>query len=95
MGKVYAEIDDRLRTFIEAQQMFFVATAPSGSEGHVNLSPKRPGILTDTRTQDDSLRGFCGERYRDRCSSPPEQADRYHAVRLRRSSQHRSTAWTR
>ncbi len=40
MGKVYAEIDDKLRTFIEAQQMFFVATAPSGSEGHVNLSPK-------------------------------------------------------
>lgn len=40
MGKVYLEIDDRLRAFIEAQRMFFVATAPSGDGGHVNLSPK-------------------------------------------------------
>ena len=40
MGKVYAEIDDGLRTFIEAQHMFLVGTAPSGSEGHINLSPK-------------------------------------------------------
>src|SRR5262249_23315363 len=39
MGKVYAAIDDKLRTFIEAQQMFFVATAPSNG-GHINLSPK-------------------------------------------------------
>src|SRR5580704_14831610 len=34
------EIDSRLREFIEAQQMFFVATAPSGAKGHVNVSPK-------------------------------------------------------
>jgi hypothetical protein len=40
MGKVYAGIDGRLRDFIEAQRMFFVATAPSGADGHVNLSPK-------------------------------------------------------
>ncbi len=26
--------------FIESQNMFFVATAPSASDGHVNLSPK-------------------------------------------------------
>src|SRR5690349_24929797 len=38
--KVYEQIDWRLRTFIDAQQMFFVATAPSGSDGHVNVSPK-------------------------------------------------------
>ena len=28
------------KQFIEAQKMFFVATAPSGSDGHINLSPK-------------------------------------------------------
>ncbi len=40
MGKLYEEIDDRLRGFIEAQHVFFVATAPAGPSGHVNLSPK-------------------------------------------------------
>ncbi len=40
MGKVLEHIDDRLRAFIEAQQIYFVATAPSGPGGHVNLSPK-------------------------------------------------------
>jgi hypothetical protein len=40
MGKIYELIDDRLREFIEAQPVYFVATAPSGDEGHVNLSPK-------------------------------------------------------
>jgi hypothetical protein len=34
------EIDSRLRDFLESQPMFFVATAPSGPGGHVNLSPK-------------------------------------------------------
>jgi hypothetical protein len=40
MAKVFEHIDDKLRAFIEAQPMFFVATAPSGDGGHVNLSPK-------------------------------------------------------
>jgi hypothetical protein len=40
MGKLYPDIDDRLRAFIEAQHLFFVATAPLGAVGHVNLSPK-------------------------------------------------------
>lgn len=40
MGLVLDHIDDRLRQFIENQRVFFVATAPSGSHGHVNLSPK-------------------------------------------------------
>jgi hypothetical protein len=41
--KLHERIDGRLREFIEAQAMFFVATAPSGPEGHVNLSPKGMG----------------------------------------------------
>ncbi|WP_374544494.1 pyridoxamine 5'-phosphate oxidase family protein [Rhodoblastus sp.] len=38
MAKRHEGIDDRLRAFIEAQKIFFVATA--GPEGRVNLSPK-------------------------------------------------------
>jgi Pyridoxamine 5'-phosphate oxidase len=40
MGKVYTGLDERLRQFISAQPVFFVATAPSGDGGHVNVSPK-------------------------------------------------------
>jgi hypothetical protein len=40
MGKVYERIDGRLRTFIEAQHIFFTATAPLSGDGTVNLSPK-------------------------------------------------------
>jgi hypothetical protein len=40
MAEVFERIDDRLQAFIEAQPMFFVATAPSGDGGHINLSPK-------------------------------------------------------
>lgn len=39
MGKAFDSITDQMRSFIEAQHMFFVATAPSEG-GHVNLSPK-------------------------------------------------------
>src|SRR5438045_9694535 len=40
MGKIHEAIDDRLRAFLERQHLFFVATAPSGDAGRVNLSPK-------------------------------------------------------
>jgi predicted pyridoxine 5'-phosphate oxidase superfamily flavin-nucleotide-binding protein len=40
MGKIFDAIDDELRAFIEAQKVFFVATAPLSADGHVNLSPK-------------------------------------------------------
>jgi hypothetical protein len=58
-------IDDDLRTWIEAQPMFFVATAPS-SGGHVNVSPK--GY--------DTLRVLGPERvaYRDLTGSGAETA---------------------
>jgi hypothetical protein len=38
--KLHEEIDERLRDFILSQQLFFVATAPSTMDGHVNVSPK-------------------------------------------------------
>lgn len=40
MAKSYDGIDARLKEFIERQPVFFVATAPSGPDGHVNCSPK-------------------------------------------------------
>jgi hypothetical protein len=40
MGKLHSEITRDVRAFIDRQHVFFVATAPSGPSGHVNLSPK-------------------------------------------------------
>ena len=46
MGKVYPHIDEDLVTWISAQHLFFVASAPSiasnspGDDGFVNCSPK-------------------------------------------------------
>lgn len=40
MGKTYDGISERLGEFLERQPVFFVATAPLDSSGHVNCSPK-------------------------------------------------------
>jgi predicted pyridoxine 5'-phosphate oxidase superfamily flavin-nucleotide-binding protein len=40
VGKTRSMIDDVARQFIEAQKIFFVASAPLDAGGHVNLSPK-------------------------------------------------------
>ena len=42
MGKIFDSIDERLAAWIARQRMFFVGTAPSGADGHVNISPKGP-----------------------------------------------------
>jgi Pyridoxamine 5'-phosphate oxidase len=42
MGTVFDAIDDKLAAWIGRQRMFFVGTAPSGDDGHVNVSPKGP-----------------------------------------------------
>jgi pyridoxamine 5'-phosphate oxidase-like protein len=42
MGKIFDVIDERLEAWIARQRMYFVGTAPSGSDGHVNVSPKGP-----------------------------------------------------
>jgi hypothetical protein len=51
VGKLYPELDERLKKFIARQSVFFVATAPclspGGEGGHVNVSPKG---LKDTFT---------------------------------------------
>ncbi len=40
MGSLDDGITEELSTWLLAQPVFFVATAPLGSEGHVNCSPK-------------------------------------------------------
>jgi hypothetical protein len=42
MGKVFDGIDAHQRTWIAAQSVFFVGTAPLAGDGHVNVSPKGP-----------------------------------------------------
>ncbi|CAA9328290.1 MAG: hypothetical protein SCL24.07 [uncultured Nocardioidaceae bacterium] len=52
MGKVLERIDGRTRAFVEAQPVFFVGTAPSGPDGHVNVSPK--GLADTFRVVDEN-----------------------------------------
>lgn len=40
MGRIHDELTDDLIDWIGRQHVFFVASAPSGPDGHVNLSPK-------------------------------------------------------
>lgn len=40
MGKTFDAITPEVREFIDAQKMFFVATAPTSESGLINLSPK-------------------------------------------------------
>ena len=40
MGQALESITQDLKEFIEAQPVFFVASAPLAGDGHVNLSPK-------------------------------------------------------
>jgi len=40
MANVLTEIDDKLAQWIAQQHVFFVATAPLGADGHINVSPK-------------------------------------------------------
>ena len=40
MGKLRSALDESAARFIEAQHIFFVASAPLDAAGHINLSPK-------------------------------------------------------
>ena len=50
--EVFDSISDELAGFLEAQPVFFVASAPLAADGHVNLSPKGLDTLrvVDPRT---------------------------------------------
>ena len=64
MGRSYEEIDERLGSFLLAQPVFFVATAPL-SGGHVNCSPK-------SNNGELSLLGRRSVAYLDRTGSGAE-----------------------
>lgn len=40
MARTHDTLDENLREWIAAQHVFFVASAPTSTDGHVNLSPK-------------------------------------------------------
>ena len=40
MATLHEQIDDKLRSWLLAQPVFFVGTAPLSGDGHVNVSPK-------------------------------------------------------
>ena len=40
MGRIYDEISDQVAQWLEAQPVFFVATAPLSPDGRINCSPK-------------------------------------------------------
>lgn len=46
MGKLFDEIDAALAAWIEAQPLWFVATAPLAESGHVNVSPRGHDTLS-------------------------------------------------
>lgn len=53
MAKTFDAFNDKLRSFIDQQRMFFVATAPLSPDGHINVSPKGIGgtfAVLDDRT---------------------------------------------
>ncbi len=37
MGKILAEIDNDLKSWIQKQKIFFVASAPLSSDGHLSV----------------------------------------------------------
>ncbi|KAG7368191.1 pyridoxamine 5'-phosphate oxidase-like FMN-binding protein [Nitzschia inconspicua] len=53
MGKLLEKISEKEENFIGKQKVFFVATAPSSGDHHVNVSPKAPGtsvVVIDPHT---------------------------------------------
>ena len=84
MARVFDAIDDTLRAFIERQHVFFVATAPSGDGGHVNVSPKGgPGMFRVTGPIGLSLRRHARQRRRDGLPPAGERAHLRHVHRVR------------
>ena len=64
MGKAFDHISPAIEQFIASQRMFFVATAPSRGDGHVNVSPKGlngVAVLSPTRVAYLDLTGSGAE----------------------------------
>ena len=93
MAEVFEGIDDRLRAFIEAQRMFFVATAPSGDGGHINLSPKGGnGLFRVTGPLGFAYVDLMGSGIETIAHLQRERPHRGHVLRVRGSAEDRATA---
>ena len=94
MSKVFEDgIDERMAAWIARQRLFFVATAPSGDGGHVNVSPKGP--IETLRVLDEHTRRLPRphrQRRRDGRAPARQRAHRRHALRLRGPAAHRAAA---
>ena len=88
MGKLYPELDERLRKFIARQSVFFVATAPClTSDGRwracQRLPEGLPGHLRGARADRGGLPGPDRQRRRDDRAPAPERPDNDHVLLIR------------
>lgn len=61
MPETFPELDESLGSFISAQKIFFVATAPDNfRDGHISLSPKGSGTLEILDGKTIVYGDFCG-----------------------------------
>ena len=82
-----------LAAWIEAQPLFFVATAPLAADGLVNLSPKGTlGTVPGARRAHLRLPRHHRQRGGDRRPPAGERPDLRDVLRLRRQAEHRAPA---
>ena len=60
MGKTYDTLPTTLGDWIKQQKVFFVSTAPSGDEGHINCSPKGSDSFRIINDQEFAYLDFTG-----------------------------------
>ena len=90
MGKTFDEIDETLRDFVERQHVFFVATAPTGIDGHVNCSPKGLDTLRILGPRTVMYLDYTGSGAETDCARARERTHRDHALRIRGPAEDRA-----
>nr|WP_018953111.1 hypothetical protein [Thioalkalivibrio sulfidiphilus] len=55
MGQILPAITPQQASFIRAQPLYFVASAPRADDGHINLSPKGPEGVLDYQRRKNAL----------------------------------------
>lgn len=88
MGTIYAELDEKLITFIRGQKIFFVATAPLASEGSVNVSPKGYDSLAIIDNKTVAYVDLGGSGIETLCSPSRERPHHINVLRVRRPREH-------
>ncbi len=95
MGRVLDGISAELAAFLEAQPVFFVATAPNDPDAFVNCSPKGLDTFRVLDAHTVAYLDLTGQRRRD--DRPPARQRPHHAdvLRVHRSTRHRAAARAR